>query len=107
MAYTYCVSFRLADKTINGKTYEERRQQLIDNIYTDGCGYWDETTSFFLITSNLDTNNFAAKACRGLSATEDMIFVFDPTDMSACYFGAVEHADVLKWFFPLLRKVNQ
>lgn len=105
MASTYCVSFRLADKTINGKTYEERRQLLIDNIHADGCGYWDETTSFFLITSGLDTNAFSAKACRGLSTTEDMIFIFDPTDMSSCYFGAVKHPDVLKSFFPKLRKV--
>ncbi|NOJ44919.1 hypothetical protein [Bradyrhizobium archetypum] len=104
MASTYCVSFRLANKRLNGKTYDERRQQLIDNIHTKGCGYWDETTSFFLITSDLSTDAFASKACKGLSADEDMLFVFDPSDMSACYFGAVEYPDVLRSFFQRLKK---
>lgn len=104
MSYTYCVSFRLANKTINGKTYDERRQQIIENVHSVGCGYWDETTSFFLVTSDLDTNSFSANACRGLSPTEDMVFIFDPKDMSACYFGAVKHPEVLDSFFPQLRK---
>lgn len=34
-----------------------------------------------------------------------MVFVFDPEDMSACYFGAVEHEDVLKSFFPKATKI--
>lgn len=101
----YCVSFRLANKTINGKTYDERRQQLINNVHTETCGFWDETTSFFLITSGLDTNSFAVKACKGLSPTEVMVFLFDPSDQSACYFGAVKHPDVLRSFFPKLKKV--
>lgn len=104
MASIYCVSFRLANKVLNGKTYDERRQQLIDNIHTEGCGYWEDTTSFFLITSDLDTDSFTAKACKGLSATEDMVFVFDPTDMSASYFGGIKHPDVLRSFFPQLKK---
>jgi hypothetical protein len=101
----YCVTFRLANKTINGKSYDERRQMLIDNVRTVGMGYWDEPTSFFLAESSLHTEPFAAKACKGLSASEDLVFVFDPTDMSACYFGAVKHVDVLKSFFPNLKKV--
>ena len=105
MASNYCVTFRLANKTINGKTYEERRQMLIDDVRTDGLGYWDEPTSFILVESSLNTDQFAAKACKGLSASEDLVFVFDPSDMSACYFGAVKHADVLRSFFPKLKKV--
>jgi hypothetical protein len=101
----YCVTFRLANKTIDGKTYDERREMLIENVRTEGMGYWDEPTSFFLAESNLHTEPFAAKACKGLSSTEDLVFVFDPTDMSACYFGAVKHVDVLKSFFPKLKKV--
>jgi hypothetical protein len=100
----YCVTFRLANKTINGKTYDERREMLIENVRTEGKGYWDEPTSFFLAESDLHTEQFAAKACKGLSASEDLVFVFDPTDMSGCYFGAVKHVDVVKSFFPKLKK---
>jgi hypothetical protein len=101
----YCVTARLANKTVNGKTYEERRQQLISNIHTDGMGYWEEPTSFYLAESNLNTDAFAAKASKGLSATEDLLFVFDPDDMSSSYFGVVSEVDVLRSFFPKLKEV--
>jgi hypothetical protein len=100
---TYCITFRIADKTINGKTYDERYQQLVDNVYTDS-GYWDETTSFMLVTSELSTPAFATKACKGLSAKDDIVVVFDPSDMSASYFGPLKHSDVLASFFAGLKK---
>jgi len=101
----YCVTFRIANKTVGGKTYDERRQQLIDNIYSTQGGYWEETTSFFFAGSALNTPAFAAKACEGLSAADDLVVVFDPTDMSASYFGPLKHGDVLRSFLPKLKKV--
>ncbi|HMJ43687.1 MAG TPA: hypothetical protein VK522_15555 [Pseudolabrys sp.] len=101
----YCVTFRIADKTIGGKTYAERRQQLVDNVHTDGLGYWEETTSFFVVESSLSTDRIAADASKGLSAADDMVFVFDPADMSAYYFGPLKHTDILRSFFPELKKV--
>ncbi|AVH44013.1 hypothetical protein [Agrobacterium tumefaciens] len=102
---TYCVAFRIAAKTVNGKTYEERRNSVIDAIYAKGEGYWDELTSFFLITSSLSTWAVAKKASAGLSAADDVLIVFDPEDMSLGHFGAFEHPDVLKWFFKTAQKV--
>ncbi len=103
--FTYCVTFRIADKTVGGKAYDDRRQLLINNVYPkDGGGYWEETTSFFLVQSSLGTPEFSAKACKGLSANDDLVVVFDPSDMSACYFGPVAHPDVLKHFFPKFLK---
>ena len=101
----YCVTFRIANKTVGGKTYDERRLSLVENVRENGRGYWEDTTSFFLVESSLNTPTFAARASKGLSATDDMVVVFDPADMSACYFGAVRHADVLKSFFPRLQKL--
>jgi len=103
---TYCIASRLANKTVNGKTYDERRQLLIDNMHEDGHGFWADPTSFYLIESNHDTYSFAAKACKGLSARDDLVFVFDPTDMSAASFGPVEHFDVLQSFFPEVKKID-
>ncbi|WP_238255368.1 hypothetical protein [Methylorubrum podarium] len=101
---TYCVTFRIADKTVNGRTYAERRQQLVDNVYRDGHGYWEETTSFFLVESSLNTPTFCKEATNGLSEDHDIVVVFDPKDMSASYFGPVKHSDVLRYFFPRLQK---
>jgi hypothetical protein len=100
---TYCITFRIADKTINGESYSERYQQLVDNVYTDQ-GYWSETTSFILVTSHLSTPAFAAKACKGLSAKDDIVIVFDPSDMSASYFGPIKHPLELGSFFAGLKK---
>jgi len=103
--YTYCVTFRIADKTVGGKTYADRYQQLIENVHTQGYGYWEETTSFLLAQSGLNTTDFAQKAVKGLSATDDLVVVFDPSDMSAVYFGPLKHGDVLRGFFPKLKKL--
>lgn len=103
---TYCVSFRIANRTINGKSYDERRQRLIDNMTTKGLGFWDETTSFVLVESNLSTDEFATKACAGLSKRDDLVFLFDPDDSSAVYFGALDRRDVLSSFFPYLKKLE-
>jgi hypothetical protein len=102
--WNYCVSFRIADKTINGKTYAERRQMLVDNVH-ENMGYWEETTSFFMVESSRNTDQMATKAVKGLSAADDMVLVFDPSDMTACYFGPVLHLEVLRSFFPKLKKV--
>ena len=107
MPYNYAISFRVANRTIGGRTYDERRQSIIDGARgPEKMGFWDETTSFILVESNLQTDAIAKAASRGLVASADMLFVFDPSDESACYFGAVEHVDVLRSFFPKLKKVD-
>ena len=101
---TYCVTFRVADQTVGGRTYSERRQSIIDAVYSSD-GYWEETTSFILASSALDTNSFAAKAAGGLSEAHDMLVAFDPADMSVAYFGAIKRADVLATFFRYVKKL--
>ncbi len=103
--WTYYVTFRIANETVGGKSYTARRASLVESVQSDGAGYWDETTSFFLVQSNLDTNALALKAASGLSAQKDMLVVIDPSDQSAAYFGAVQTVDVLLSFFPKLKKV--
>jgi hypothetical protein len=101
----YCVTFRIADRIIGGQTYSDRRQRLVDNVHTEGQGYWEETTSFLLAESGLNTTSFATKACQGLSANDDLVVVFDPADMSAVFFGPHKHGDVLQGFFTKLQKL--
>lgn len=96
--YTYCISFRIADRTVNGKTYDERRQALIEAVRGNN-GFWDGTTSFLLTESTLDTNALTKRASVALSAEYDQLVVFDPGDMSMSHFGKVVNVDVLKSFF--------
>lgn len=96
---TYVISFRIADRIAGGKTYDERRQALIEATRKHDGGFWDATTSFFLTESDLDTISFGNELCAGLDATHDMLVVFDPSDMSMVYFGAVPNPDILGSFF--------
>lgn len=106
MAYIYAISFRIADKTVNAKTYEDRRQSLITGARASGeMGFWDGTTSFILVESEMNTYEIAKSASKGLSEKDDMLLVFDPSDMSAGYFGAVPETKVLGTFFPGLKKL--
>lgn len=101
----YCVSFRVGDQTVGGQTYTDRYNRLIDNAFDGSQGYWDETTAFLLVGSSLSTPDFAKKVCAGLSLQHDMVFIFDPSDMSANYFGPFEHAEALVSFFPRAKKL--
>lgn len=102
----YVVTFRLADKTVGGKTWNERYERLEKNLRAVDQGFWKETTSFYLVESDEDTYTFGRRIVKGLSAAEDMLFAFDPADMSACYFGDVKYADVLLSFFPNALKIG-
>lgn len=96
---TYFLSFRIADKTVNAKTYAERRQAMIDAVRTKGLGFWDGTTSFLVMESGLSTQAIAARASAPLSSVDDMLVVIDPEDMSMRHFGKVDHQEVLSSFF--------
>lgn len=103
---TYVVTFRIADKTISGKTWNDRYNQLQKNLVQLDKGYWRDPTSFYLVESYEDTNAFAKRIVRGLDPSADMLFTFDPKDMSACYFGDVNALDILRSFFPKARRVS-
>lgn len=104
--YTYYITFRIADRTLAGQTYEDRRQQLMTNARTKGGGFWAETTSFILAESELDTYSYAKRVCQGLSAAHDLVVVIDPSDDSAAYFGPIEEEEVLRSFIPKAKKLT-
>jgi 5'(3')-deoxyribonucleotidase len=104
--FTYYVTFRIHDATVNGASYQTRYDALMKNVRLPDQGFWTETTSFILAESNLNTHEFAESLIKNLSPTHDLIVVADPTDKSASYFGKVEHLDVLKSFFPRIKKIG-
>ena len=99
MADKYCVTFRIKNATVDGKTYRERYNSIIANA-NEGSGLWTDQSSFLLIASDLHTEEFARNVVKDLSRRHDMAFVFDPQDMTACYFGAVATEEILLSFFP-------
>ncbi|MDM9619062.1 hypothetical protein [Rhizobium sp. S96] len=102
---TYFLSFRIADKTVNGKTYSERREAMINAVHSQGNGFWEGTTSFICLESPLSTWNIAAKASAPLSKNDDMLVIFDPSDMSMAHFGKIDHPAALESFFNVTKKL--
>lgn len=104
----YLVTFRIADKTVAGQSYQDRYvaldKQLKARAKTDGI--WYDTTSFFVVGSNENTYEFGNRLAAPLNEDHDMLFVFDPEDKSACYFGNIQAEDVLLSFFPKARKLE-
>lgn len=96
--YTYCVAFRLANETHDGRSYSERWESIAEAI-NEEAGFWAEPTSFFLVSSTKDTASFVRNATRQLSREHDMLIAFDPSDMSMAFFGNVKEQDVVKSFF--------
>lgn len=97
---TYFVTFRIADREVAGKSYQQRYDAMIAALRKEDIGFWSETTSFLLVESNLDTRAFTQRAAAALSADHDMLLAYDPEDKSSSYFGAVKELDVLKSFLP-------
>jgi hypothetical protein len=101
----YAVTFRIEYETVGGKSYQERYDSLINNLQAKRMGQWNEPTSFWMVESDETTYDFTRRIAKGLSPEKDMVFAFDPEDMSAGYFGNVEAVNVLTSFFPSARKV--
>lgn len=47
----YSVTFRIANKTINGKTYNDRRDRLVENVRAEQLGFLVSGTSRLLSCS--------------------------------------------------------
>ena len=106
MGWTYAVTFRIEDKTVAGRSYSERYNDFMDEIRSKGLGFWSDTTSFMFVESEEDTGTFAKRIVRHLSKSNDMVVIFDPSDMSSRYFGKVEYPDTLSSFLPGVQKIE-
>jgi hypothetical protein len=105
--YLYCITFKLADGIADTGTYEDRYRALMRNIDSvKKGGYWTETTSFILLQSTLSTPDLCAALTKGLSETKDLLVVFDHSDMSLAYFGAISEPEVLGSFFKTRKKIG-
>lgn len=103
---TYAVTFRIANRTVGGRTYQDRYDALNAELQNSGGGLWFDTTSFYLVESDETTFEFGERLVRGLDETHDMLAAFDPKDMSACYFGNIAAEDVFRGFFFIAKKLG-
>lgn len=102
----YVVTFRIANKTLGGRSYQDRYDALNDELRAGANGIWFDTTSFYVVGSAENTYEFGGRLAQHLNSQQDMLFGFDPEDMSAFYFGNIEGLVALKSFFPRAKKLE-
>lgn len=93
---TYWVTFRIEDKTVGGRTYDDRYKAFYDAIKTRCQMWWLPPTSFVVFDSTHDIDTLARAFKVALSEQHDL-FLLGMTDFkSARIFGANNDQDVYK-----------
>lgn len=101
----YCISFRIADVTVDGRSGGDRADMLLQSADA-GHGVWQECGSFLLAESPAGIDDYAERLFACLSASADLAFVFDPVEKTARYFGNVKDRAGLTHFFPGARELD-
>jgi hypothetical protein len=76
---TYWISFRIDERTIQGRGYQERYDALHEAVLSSAPRYWKETTSFIAFEST-DSIDGIAQACKGAIAPSYDLFLIRTMD---------------------------
>lgn len=89
------ISFRIADKTINGRTYDERYEALIEAVRGIIEGkHWDQSTAFILVQTNMTTERVCDTCCKALEPSHDLVLVMSVTHKAAYIGGKNDDNDI-------------
>jgi len=90
---TYWVTFRIADKTVDGETYATRHKALTDTINLHCSNWWVESTSFLLFESK-NTLDQLAGVLKASVSDEDLFLIRACEGANARIYGNVSDDDV-------------
>jgi hypothetical protein len=71
----YWISFRVANEQVGGRTYDQRLENLKDAIDDMSNGYWDETSSFYVIESEKTPAQVATALSAAIAPAADLILM--------------------------------
>lgn len=73
---TYWITFRIADKTVGGRTYQDRYEALVAAVQGHAATHWwAEPTSFWLVNSESSQAQIAAKIRAAIATTNDLALI--------------------------------
>lgn len=100
----YWVTFRIESNT----SYEKRYQSLLDAMVSvkGKNASWGESTSFWLIKSNLTIDQLAENLTSGLDAKTDLLVCRCLAKDNSRYFGSVQDLKVLLDFLPKIKRIR-
>ena len=91
----FAISFRIHYDS----TYDDRYASVVDAIKYEAQGdYWDETTSFFLISSDKASKDlaFSIYALSKLAVSKDLLVVLNQNYKGASYAGTLHDRSLVK-----------
>jgi hypothetical protein len=101
----FTISFRIAEKPVGGRSYEQRYQALIDAITGLISGlHWDRTTSYIAIQSDYTIDQIIAVCKAAISVAADIVLILDADAKSGRIAGANDDDDIFK-IITYLKKV--
>lgn len=96
------ITFRIADKTVGGKSYDERYDALIEAIKGHRLPghWWHDPTSFWLVSSNSTRMQIAASVKKAISISTDLVVIGSVEHTGVSLVGKAENLETLKKIVP-------
>jgi hypothetical protein len=101
---SYWVTFRIADRVVNGRTYDVRYEALKDAIKRHASKWWLEPTSFIAFSSANDIGAISAACKAAIVPQYDMFLIRKMDEKSAIICGANEDRDIYE-MMPYLKSI--
>ena len=83
----YWMTFRIADKTINGRKYEQRYQDVVETVSINASKMWTEPTSFIAFESANSIQSLGQALVSAIAPTDDMFLIREVDKQSALLGG--------------------
>lgn len=90
----YWITFRIADVTVSGRTYEDRYNALVKTVTENSTKWWGETTSYYAFTSSQGIDAVAAKCKAAIASSHDLFLVREMDKKSARICGKNDDKDI-------------
>lgn len=100
----YAITFRIADRKTTLGTYQDRYDSFVDRVRYEAAGtWWEETTSFFLIESDLGNSKALADSLAAnsiIDETNDLAVIINLSSKGYSVIGKNPDPDL----GPLMKK---
>ena len=100
----YWITFRIAEKTINQRSYEERYEALQAAILGRAGTCWSEPTSFVAFDSPQSIDQIATACKAAIAPSADLFLIRQMDTKAARICGANADRDIFK-LMPYLKQI--
>mgnify|MGYP001467596370 CR=1 FL=1 len=101
---TYWITFRIADVTVSGRSYEDRYNALVKIVTGNSPKWWVQTTSYLAFTSDQGIGSIAAEFKAAIAPSHDLFLIRQMDKQSARICGKNDDKYIYD-LMPYLEKV--